>query len=104
MVVDCVLKSRVFVFFHLCVCVCVFPLVANAGEKALYRGQVFLGCDNHPISFQNMMDATFLSGEYKGQCKFTGEEKEFAGKEASNNLTRENSQQVFTAPGLNAQS
>jgi hypothetical protein len=58
------------------------------GEQATYRGEVFLGCDSHPISFQNMMDATFLSGEYKGQCKFTGEEKEFKGKEASNDLTR----------------
>ena len=36
-----------------------------------------------------MMDATFLSGEYKGQCKFTGEAQEFEGKLASNDKTRE---------------
>ncbi len=61
------------------------------GEAAAgyHRGQIFLGCDNNPVSFQKMMDATFLSGEYKGHCKFTGEAQEFVGKLATNNLTRE---------------
>ncbi|QDZ21263.1 hypothetical protein HOP50_05g37920 [Chloropicon primus] len=56
------------------------------GER---KGEVFLGCDSNPISFQKMMDATLMSGEYTGHFKFTGEEQEFAGKLASNNQTRE---------------
>ena len=52
------------------------------------RGKIFLGCDNHPVSFQKMMDATLLSGEYKGQCKFTGEAQEYVGKFANNDDTR----------------
>ncbi len=58
------------------------------GEGAPHRGRVFLGCDNHPVSFQKMMDATFLSGKYKGHCKFTGEPQAFVGKLATNDQSR----------------
>ena len=52
------------------------------------RGEIYLGCDNNPVSFQKLMDATLLSGECTGHCKFTGEPLAFKGKTAANGETR----------------
>jgi len=62
--------------------------MAGSGGEPL-RGRVFLGCDNNPISFQKMMDATLLSGEYTGHVTFTGEAQGSVGKLTTNDQTRE---------------
>jgi len=41
-------------------------VLAGAGASAPYRGRVFLGCDNHPVTFRDMMDACTSSGVFKG--------------------------------------
>jgi hypothetical protein len=37
-----------------------------------FRGQVFVGADGHPLTFQEMVDACFASGLFSGSVKFTG--------------------------------
>lgn len=39
-----------------------------------YRGRVFVGSDNHPLTFQDMMDHCITSGVLQGQVTFTGAE------------------------------
>jgi nucleoside-diphosphate-sugar epimerase len=38
-----------------------------------FRGQVFVGADGNPLTFQEMVDACFASGLFSGSVKFTGE-------------------------------
>ena len=55
-----------------------------------WRGQVFLGCDNHPLTFQEMMDACTASGCFP-PCvvEFTGTaEAGGAGKRVNNDASR----------------
>ncbi|KAH1250504.1 hypothetical protein GmHk_05G013646 [Glycine max] len=41
--------------------------------KKNFRGQIFLGCDNHPLSRQEMMDLVNKSGKFSKKFdKFTG--------------------------------
>lgn len=44
-----------------------------------WRGQVFVGTDGHPLTFQEMVDACFASGLFSGSVKFTGEWSVHAG-------------------------
>eukprot|EP00882_Tetradesmus_deserticola_P005686 GHRQ01005987.1.p1 GENE.GHRQ01005987.1~~GHRQ01005987.1.p1 ORF type:complete len:367 (+),score=182.69 GHRQ01005987.1:259-1359(+) len=37
-----------------------------------FRGQVFVGADGAPLTFQEMVDACFASGLFTGSVKFTG--------------------------------
>ncbi|CAI5952833.1 unnamed protein product [Closterium sp. NIES-65] len=52
------------------------------------RGQIFMGCDNHPLSRQELMDLTVRSGRFEGEFKgFTGTEGPL-GKRMCNDATR----------------
>lgn len=48
---------------------------------------MYIGCDNNPLSFQDMMDATFACGKFAGSCEFTGEGGD-PGKKVNNSKTR----------------
>lgn len=37
-----------------------------------HRSRVFIGCDGHPITFEDMIKAVEKSGELPGSCTFTG--------------------------------
>lgn len=56
-----------------------------------YRGQVFVGTDGHPLTFTDMVDACFASGQFGGgSVKFTGTpETSGLGKVVSNESTRQ---------------
>eukprot|EP00897_Mesotaenium_endlicherianum_P008949 jgi/Mesen1/8082/ME000434S07325 len=57
--------------------------------RARKRGQVFMGCDNHPVSREGVMDATVRSGKFEGSFDgFTSEEGPL-GKLMNNDKTRE---------------
>lgn len=60
----------------------------SKGEMA--RGKVYLGCDNHPIRFDDMMRATEASGKFPGasNVQFTGQPGGAKGKLANNDRTR----------------
>jgi nucleoside-diphosphate-sugar epimerase len=65
-----------------------------------YRSRVFLGCDNHPITFENMMAAVFDSGVMSGSVTFTGDVVTGgAGKSVNNDATR---QQLGWTPKYNS--
>jgi nucleoside-diphosphate-sugar epimerase len=56
-----------------------------------WRGRVFVGADNHPLTFQEMVDACFDSGVFSGSVKFTGPEPSAGtglGKRVNNDVTR----------------
>ncbi len=53
-----------------------------------YRSKVFLGCDNMPITFEDMMKAIEASGQLSGSTKFTGAPGPVKGKRMNNNATR----------------
>ncbi|OAE27522.1 hypothetical protein AXG93_3857s1200 [Marchantia polymorpha subsp. ruderalis] len=56
--------------------------------RAEHRGQIFLGCDNHPVSRQEIMDAVNKSGKYDKKFEgFTSSEGPL-GKRMNNNRTR----------------
>lgn len=38
-----------------------------------HRSKVFLGADNHPIQFDDMMKSTIKSGKFQGEVTFTGQ-------------------------------
>jgi nucleoside-diphosphate-sugar epimerase len=40
--------------------------------EAGWKGQVFVGADGNPLTFQEMVDACFASGLFSGSVKFTG--------------------------------
>jgi hypothetical protein len=49
-------------------------VLEGAGSAdAFYRGEVFVGCDNSPLTFGEMMDYCKQSGVFPGDTKFTGE-------------------------------
>ncbi|KAM0951090.1 putative NAD(P)-binding domain superfamily [Dioscorea sansibarensis] len=63
-------------------------LLAVAILKKKPRGQVFLGCDNHPLSRQDLMDAVNQSGKFsKKFMGFTGSDGPL-GKRMYNSKTR----------------
>lgn len=46
-----------------------------------FRGQIFVGTDGHPLTFQDMTDACFASGLFgDGSVKFTGTPESGGGK------------------------
>ncbi|GJP46430.1 hypothetical protein CLOM_g5717 [Closterium sp. NIES-68] len=52
------------------------------------RGRVFMGCDNHPVSRQELLEQTVRSGRFEGEFKgFTGTEGPL-GKRMCNEATR----------------
>ena len=53
-----------------------------------YRGEVFLGCDNKPVTFADMMKAIEASGQLPGKTTFSGEEGPVKGKRMSNDATK----------------
>lgn len=63
--------------------------LAVAILKKNFRGQIFLGCDNHPLSRQEMMDLVNKSGKFsKNFDKFTGTDGPL-GKRLNNARTRQ---------------
>ena len=62
-------------------------ILEGQGGDEYYRGQTFLGCDNNPVTFREMMDVATSSGVYEGQVKFTGEGG--GGKTVNNSATRQ---------------
>ncbi|KAI4332069.1 hypothetical protein L6164_017008 [Bauhinia variegata] len=57
--------------------------------KKKFRGQIFLGCDNHPLSRQELMDLINKSGKFhKKFDKFTGTDDPL-GKRLNNTRTRQ---------------
>jgi nucleoside-diphosphate-sugar epimerase len=70
---------------------------SGASSSSFYRGEVFLGCDNHPLTFDEMVRACESSGlpayQPPGRVKFTAleppaETKAGRGKRAANDATR----------------
>lgn len=59
-------------------------------EQGRWRGRVFVGADNHPLTFQEMVDACFDSGVFSGSVKFTAtpEQGGGLGKRVNNDVTR----------------
>ncbi|CAH9061660.1 unnamed protein product [Cuscuta epithymum] len=56
--------------------------------KKKFRGRIFLGCDNHPVSRQQVMDLVNKSGKYSQKFKgFTGTSDPL-GKKLNNSKTR----------------
>ncbi|KAF1876405.1 hypothetical protein Lal_00029753 [Lupinus albus] len=56
--------------------------------KKKFRGQIFLGCDNHPLSRQEMMDLVNKSGKFSKKFdRFTGT-NDHLGKRLNNTRTR----------------
>ncbi|PSR85158.1 Protein YeeZ like [Actinidia chinensis var. chinensis] len=57
--------------------------------KKKLRGQIFLGCDNHPLSRQEVMDIVSRSGKFSKKFEgFTGTDDPL-GKKLNNTKTRE---------------
>lgn len=57
-------------------------------DGAAYRGKVFLGCDNVPVTFEDMMKGIEASGELPGKATFTGPASAVKGKRMNNDMTR----------------
>jgi hypothetical protein len=46
---------------------------SSGGSSGSFRGQVFVGADGNPLTFEEMVDACFASGLFgSGSVKFTG--------------------------------
>ncbi|KAL2341166.1 hypothetical protein Fmac_009106 [Flemingia macrophylla] len=57
--------------------------------KKQFRGRIFLGCDNHPLSRQEIMDLVNKSGKFSKKFeKFTGRDDPL-GKRLNNSRTRQ---------------
>ncbi|KAJ0093114.1 hypothetical protein Patl1_25574 [Pistacia atlantica] len=57
--------------------------------KKKFRGRIFLGCDNHPLSRQEVMDLVCKSGKFSKKFEgFTGTNDPL-GKRLNNSKTRE---------------
>ncbi|TKY72009.1 hypothetical protein E2542_SST00743 [Spatholobus suberectus] len=57
--------------------------------KKQFRGRIFLGCDNHPLSRQEVMDLVNKSGKFSKKFeKFTGTDDPL-GKRLNNSRTRQ---------------
>ncbi|KAG4956154.1 hypothetical protein JHK85_042534 [Glycine max] len=57
--------------------------------KKQFRGRIFLGCDNHPLSRQEVMDLVYKSGKFSKKFeKFTGTDDPL-GKRLNNSRTRQ---------------
>ncbi|KAL4528635.1 hypothetical protein Ndes2437B_g03182 [Nannochloris sp. 'desiccata'] len=67
--------------------------------SAGYRNKVFLGCDNMPITFEDMMKQIEASGQLSGSTKFTGAAGPSKGKKMNNNATRKQLQWEPTFSG-----
>jgi hypothetical protein len=59
---------------------------AGSGD-AIYRGQVFVGCDDVPITYKQMMEYCQDSGVYEGITKFLGTDAP-TGKSADGRATK----------------
>ncbi|KAK7332214.1 hypothetical protein VNO80_28963 [Phaseolus coccineus] len=63
--------------------------LAVAILKKQFRGRIFLGCDNHPLSRQEVMDLVYKSGKFPKKFeKFTGTDDPL-GKRLNNSKTRQ---------------
>uniref|UniRef100_A0A0R0G7X6 NAD-dependent epimerase/dehydratase domain-containing protein n=1 Tax=Glycine max TaxID=3847 RepID=A0A0R0G7X6_SOYBN len=58
--------------------------------KKQFRGRIFLGCDNHPLSRQEVMDLVYKSGKFSKKFeKFTAGTDDPLGKRLNNSRTRQ---------------
>lgn len=65
-------------------------LRGDGAAPGSHRGRVFIGTDNVPVSFADMMVACISSGVFQGNVTFTGTEAEATskGKRVTNHETR----------------
>lgn len=64
-------------------------LRGDGAAGGAWRSKVFLGSDNHPTSFSDMMDVSSRYGVTSGKVTFTGDEATSSkGKRVSNEGTR----------------
>jgi nucleoside-diphosphate-sugar epimerase len=69
---------------------CAAVLKGQGADDKKYRSEVFVGCDDAPISFEDMMAAISRSGVLEGTAVFTERESGGnLGKKMSNEKTRE---------------
>lgn len=47
-------------------------LLGDGNESEFYRDQVFLGCDDHAVTCQELIDLCNKSGVYEGEVDFYG--------------------------------
>jgi nucleoside-diphosphate-sugar epimerase len=69
--------------------ICAAVLKGQGAEGQRYRSQVFVGCDDKPVAFEEMMASIEKSGVLPGQVVFT--EKDGGGnlgKKMTNGATR----------------
>ncbi|XP_010548916.1 PREDICTED: uncharacterized protein LOC104820237 isoform X2 [Tarenaya hassleriana] len=62
--------------------------LAVATMKKKFRGQIFLGCDNHPLSRQEVMDLVAKSGKYDKKFEAFTSTSGPLGKKLNNSKTR----------------
>lgn len=63
----------------------------GSGDGGGWRGRVFVGTDNHPLTFSEMVDACLASGQFgPGPVTFTGSPESGGGlgKQVKNDVTR----------------
>lgn len=68
-----------------------YAVLSGSGnaDNAPYRGRAFLGCDDQPTTFQDMMDVIAESGVLPGKVTFTGPAGPSQGKRTKNEATRQ---------------
>lgn len=64
-------------------------LAGDGSADGAYCKQVFLGCDDHPITCQDVVDACKSSGLYQGDVIFRGQASQGGGKTVDSTRTRE---------------
>eukprot|EP01025_Chloroclados_australasicus_P037683 TRINITY_DN384_c2_g1_i1.p1 TRINITY_DN384_c2_g1~~TRINITY_DN384_c2_g1_i1.p1 ORF type:complete len:312 (-),score=23.52 TRINITY_DN384_c2_g1_i1:311-1246(-) len=62
-------------------------ILEHEDKEEPFKGQLFLGCDNHPISFKDMMEATMKSGKFEGGVEFVGPQEVSEAKLVNNEIT-----------------
>jgi nucleoside-diphosphate-sugar epimerase len=63
-------------------------VLQGAGSEEGYRGQIFVGCDNAPVTFVDMMKACTDCGAFEGSVQFSGTDPA-SGKRMYNHRTRD---------------
>ncbi len=69
---------------------CMAALMGKGSTDRIYRSEIFVGCDDAPVTFEDMMAAVETSGVLPGKAVFTEKEgSSNLGKIVSNTRTRE---------------
>jgi nucleoside-diphosphate-sugar epimerase len=63
-------------------------VLRGAGSEDGYRSQIFVGCDNAPVTFEDMVKACIDSGAFEGSVQFTGTDPA-SGKRMYNRRTKD---------------